>query len=92
MGIYAPFAGITSLTSHKITVLPNISLILKLIGSAANSELFSFIQVLLEINFGESRSCKTAVFALFGAMNFVQMANFSLQKMQIYLKIKIKSL
>ena len=80
MGIYAPFAGITSLTSHKITVLPNISLILKLIGSAANSELFSFIQVLLEINFGESRSCKTVIWAIFGALNFVNFVHFSPQK------------
>ena len=32
---------------------------------------FSVIQILREINFGESRSPKTAVFVIFGALNFV---------------------
>ena len=32
---------------------------------------FSVIQILREINFGESRSSKTAVFAIFWVLNFV---------------------
>ena len=32
------------------------------------------------MNFGESRSSKTAAFAILGALNFVNLVNFSLQK------------
>ena len=31
---------------------------------------YSVVQILREINFGESRSSKTAVYAILGAMNF----------------------
>ena len=53
---------------------------------------FSVIQILREINFGESRSCKTAVNANLGALTFVTLANFSLQKVQKFMKIKIRSI
>ena len=53
---------------------------------------FSVIQILREINFGESKSSKTVVFAIFGALNFVNLVDFSLQKVQKFLKIKIQSL
>ena len=43
---------------------------------------FSVIQILREINFGESRSSKITVFAIFGALNIVDLINFSLQKGQ----------
>ena len=41
---------------------------------------FSIIQILSEINFGECRSSKNAIFAILGALNFVNLANFRLQK------------
>ena len=46
---------------------------------------FSVIQILREINFGESRSSKTAVFAILGALNFVNLVHFSLQKVQKFM-------
>ena len=53
---------------------------------------FSVIHILREIKFGESRSPKIAIFAIFGAMIFVHLANVSLQNVQKFLKIKIHSL
>ena len=42
---------------------------------------FSVIQILCEINFGESRSSKTAVFDIFGALNkFYQFGKFQPSK------------
>ena len=37
---------------------------------------FSVIQILREINFGECRSYKSAVFAIFGFLNFVNLVDF----------------
>ena len=53
---------------------------------------FYIIQILREINFGESRSSKTAVFAIFGAVHFVDLVNCSLQNLQKFIKILIQSL
>ena len=53
---------------------------------------FSIIQILHEINFGESRSCKKAVFVIFGALSFVNLDIFSLQKLQKFTKIRIQGL
>ena len=53
---------------------------------------FSVIQVLREINFGESRSSKTAVFTGFGLLIFVHLVDFSLRKLQKFIKIKIQTL
>ena len=47
---------------------------------------FSVIQILREINFGESGSSNIAAFAIFGALNFVALVNFSLQKLQKFMK------
>ena len=52
---------------------------------------FSVIQILREINFGDSRSSKTAIFAILGAPNFVNLVNLSLQKVQKIIEIKIQS-
>ena len=52
---------------------------------------FSIPHVLPEINFGESRSSKTAVFDIFRALNFVNLVIFSLPKLKI-IKVKIQSL
>ena len=41
---------------------------------------FSITQILREINFAESRSPKSAIFAILGPLNFVDLVNFSLQK------------
>ena len=49
-------------------------------AQCGNFEDFSVIQILREIKFGQSRSSKTAVFAIFGAMKFVNLTNTSLQK------------
>ena len=43
---------------------------------------FSITQILREINFGESRGSKNAIFAIFAAMNLVDLVIFSLQKVQ----------
>ena len=40
---------------------------------------FSITQILRQINFEESRSSKTAIFTILGAMEFVNLVNFSLQ-------------
>ena len=53
---------------------------------------FSVIQILHEINFGGCRSPKSAVFAIFWALNLVDLVNFSIQKVQKCIKIKIQSL
>ena len=45
-----------------------------------------------EINFRDSRNSKTAVFAIFGALNFANLVYLSLQKMQNFIKIKFQSL
>ena len=49
---------------------------------------FSVTQILREFIFGESRSSKTASFAILGALKFVDLVNFSLQKVQKFIKIK----
>ena len=53
---------------------------------------FSITQILREINFGGSRSSKTAVLAILGALKMSILVNFSLQKMQKFIKILILSL
>ena len=53
---------------------------------------FSVTHILREINFGESRSSKTAVFAFFENLDFVNLLNFSLQKVQNFIKSKIQNL
>ena len=50
---------------------------------------FCITQILREINFVDSRCAKTAIL---GAVNFVHLVNFSLQKVQKFIKIKIQSL
>ena len=52
---------------------------------------FSVTQILREINFGESRSPKTAFFTILKALYFVNLVNFSIQKVQKYIKFKIQS-
>ena len=47
---------------------------------------FCVIQILREINFGESRSSKIAFFAILVTLDFVDMVNFSLQKVQKFIK------
>ena len=54
-----------------------------------HSQDFSVTQILREINFGESRSSKIAIFAIFGAFDLV---HFSFQKVQKFIKIKIQCL
>ena len=41
---------------------------------------FCITQILREINFEESRSAKTAIFAILRAVNLVHLVNFSLRK------------
>ena len=53
---------------------------------------FSVIQILRVIDFEESRSYKTAASAIVGPLNFVDLVNFSLQKVQNFIQIKIQSL
>ena len=53
---------------------------------------FCITRILSEINFVDSRSAKTAVFAILGALKMIKLVNFSLQKVQKITKIKIQSL
>ena len=53
---------------------------------------FAITPILREINFVDSRSAEITIYAISGAMNFVHVVNFSLQKVQKFMKIKIKSL
>ena len=53
---------------------------------------FCITQILREINFVDSRSAKTGAFAILGAVNFVHLVNFYLQKVQKFIKIQILSL
>ena len=53
---------------------------------------FSVMQILRQINFGESRSSESAFFAIFRALTFLILVNFSLQKVQKFIKIKIEML
>jgi len=65
----------------------------KLTMQCGNLMNFSVIQILREINFGTSRSSKSLVFfAISGALNFVYLADFILQRMQKFMKTKIQSL
>ena len=43
---------------------------------------FSVIQILREFNFAECRISETAVFAIFGALNFVTLVVFILQDVE----------
>ena len=52
----------------------------------------SDIQLSREINFVECRSYETAVSAIFGSLNFVNLVDFSLQQVQKFIKIKIQNL
>ena len=53
-------------------------------------ELF-ITQILCEINFEGSRNSKNAGFAFFGALNFINLVTFSLEKVKKLIKIKIHS-
>ena len=50
---------------------------------------FSITQIFREINFVDSRSAKTAIFAIVRAVNFVDLLNSSLQKLPKSIKSKI---
>ena len=50
---------------------------------------FSAMQNLLEINFAQSRGCKTAFFPILGALDFAILVNLSLEKVQKFIKINI---
>ena len=65
---------------------------ISLISTVWKFQNFSVIQILREINFGESESFEIAIFANFGALNVVNLVNFSLQKVQNLMKIKTHSL
>ena len=49
---------------------------------------FSVNQILREINFRESSSFKTTFFVVLGALNFVNLVNFSLTKVQKFINFK----
>ena len=63
-----------------------------LVRSLALAIDFCITDDLHEINFVESRSAKTAVFAILGAVNFVHLVNFYLENVQKFIKITIMSL
>ena len=52
----------------------------------------SIDQILYEVRFEGSRNSKNAGFAFFGALNFINLVTFSLEKVKKLIKIKIQSL
>ena len=54
-------------------------------------ENFPDTQILREINFEESRSAETAIFAIFRALNSVDLVNSSLQKVQTSVNSKFRA-
>jgi len=60
-------------------------------AQCGNFRIFSITQILREINFWDSRSAKPVVFAISRAVKFVDLVEFSLQKVQKITKIKIQS-
>ena len=50
---------------------------------------FAAIQILREVKIGEFRSSKTAIFAILGALKFVNLVDFSLQKVQAIIRNQI---
>ena len=52
---------------------------------------FSIALNFREINFGDSRSAKTAIFAILRAVNFVDLLNSSLQKVKKFIKSKLRA-
>ena len=48
----------------------------------------SITQILREINFEDSRSAKSNIFAILGALTFVNVVDFSLQNVQIFRRLK----
>ena len=52
---------------------------------------FYIIQILREINFGESRGSETAVFAISRALRYANLVNSSLQKVQKFKKSKFRA-
>ena len=52
----------------------------------------SITQILREIIFGETRSPETAFFTILGALNFVDLVNFSFPKVQKFMEIQIQRL
>ena len=50
---------------------------------------FSIIQILSEINFGECRSSKNAIFAILGALNFVSFVKFGSSKIDNIQSLKM---
>ena len=53
---------------------------------------FLSLKFLREINFDYSMSSKNVVFTILVVLNFVSLVNFSIQKVQKFIKIKIQSL
>ena len=51
---------------------------------------FSVTQILREINFGEYRSSKNAVLAILGALKMIDLVNFSFEKVQKFITIKLR--
>ena len=86
--------GKTSKSWTRIFELPSpSSIVLGNVQQCGNFMIFlSIIQSLREINFGESRSPKTAICAIFGDVKFVNLVTFSLQKVLKLIKIKLLTL
>ena len=48
---------------------------------------FAITEILREINFVDSRGAKTAIFAVLGAVKFVDLVNISYQKVQKFIRV-----
>ena len=63
-----------------------------ILGHSVEFQDFSIKQILRAINFGESKNCETAIFAILGAVNLAHLVNSNFPKMQKFIKIKTESL
>ena len=71
IGYFRRLYNLTLLSFEKIGLLVH-----------TQHEDFSVSHLLCGINFEESRSCKTTVFTMLEALDFVDLLNISLQKVQ----------
>ena len=56
-----------------------------------NFKIFLSLRFYVKSLLVEIRSAKNAVFAIFGALNYVNLVDFSFQKAQKFMKIKVQS-
>ena len=78
--------GICEKSFYPSVKYPAFSLVKK--SQCGNFMIFSVTQILRETNLGESKSSKTAIFAIIVALIMINLVNFSLQKVQKFIRYR----